>query len=107
MKLHEFLVLINKKRSSIDFLINANVINETLKCEHCGNIINLNIDNLEFKCTKCYYVMDSHKKKKKLQCNFRQSMRKNTWFSRSKMSIEKICMFVAYFIMLKPPRQNF
>lgn len=107
MKLHEFLVLSSERQSLIDFLVEVNVINNNIKCADCGNIINLDINNFEFKCTKAYYVTDIHRKRKRVRCNFRQSARKNTWFDKSKLSIEKICMFVAYFITLRPPRHDF
>lgn len=107
MKLHKFLIIVNEKKRLIDFLVELNVIINKLKCENCGNIINLDPDNFEFKCTKSYNITDSHKKKKMVKCKFRQSARKNTWFDKSKLSIENICIFVAYFLMLRPPRHNF
>lgn len=89
MKLHEFLVLVNNRQRLVNFLVNLKIIINNLKCENCENIIDLDIDKLEFRCRKSYYVIDSHKKKKKLKCQFRQSVRKNTWFDKSKLSIEK------------------
>lgn len=107
MKLHEFLTLIPKRECLVDFLIQFKVLNNNLKCKICDNDINLNKNTLEFRCTKSRYIINSHKKRQKVACGFRESARKNTWFDKSKLSVEDICRFVAYFIMLRPPRQDF
>lgn len=107
MKLHEFLVLVNDRQKLLKFLVEVKVIYDTLNCEQCDNIIQLDIEKFEFKCLNSYFITDLHKKKKRVRCNFRQSARKNTWFDKSKLFIENICIFVAYFLMLRPPRHDF
>lgn len=107
MKLHEFLVIVNSRQDLIDFLTTHNVMNSNMMCRMCNNNINLNINTLQFKCNRLYFIVNAHKKRVKVKCPFTESARKNTWFDKSKLSIEKICRFVAYFIMLRPPRHDF
>ncbi|XP_024888850.1 uncharacterized protein LOC112465514 [Temnothorax curvispinosus] len=107
MQLHEFLAVTHDKDKLMNYLIEHNVISNEIYCPKCNNKLKLNRDNFSFRCRKALYEKDKHKKYVKKQCTFRGTVRFNTWFSKSKLSLETICRMTAYFIMLRPPRLMF
>ncbi|XP_026825347.1 uncharacterized protein LOC113561918 [Ooceraea biroi] len=56
---------------------------------------------------KVFYEKNKHKKYVKRQCSFKASAKVDTWFDKSKLSLETVCRLSAYFIMLRPPRHHF
>ncbi|EZA58869.1 hypothetical protein X777_00564, partial [Ooceraea biroi] len=76
-------------------------------CPKCNSNLEINTSNLTFRCYKVYYEQNNHKKRVKKQCSFQTSAKCDTWFSKSKLDLETVCRLTAYFIMLRPPRQQF
>ncbi|KYN05769.1 hypothetical protein ALC62_03248 [Cyphomyrmex costatus] len=107
MKLHEFLALTYDRKRLIKFLIETNIIISEIQCPKCNSELIININTLLFRCYKVHYKKDKHKKRIKTKCDFKTSAKVDTWFSESKLSLETICRLTAYFIMLRPPRQEF
>ncbi|KYN06977.1 hypothetical protein ALC62_02062 [Cyphomyrmex costatus] len=103
-----FIELIGHRDQLIDFLIQHGVLPSIINCEKCENKIHINKETLIAYCRKRYYLTSESNKKKRVykQCNFKKSAKIGTWFNRSKLSVEKICTIVAFFLMLRPPRQE-
>lgn len=76
-------------------------------CVKCNNKLKINRHNLSFCCQKIRYEKNAHKKYVKKKCNFKASVKLDTWFYKSKLNLETICRITAYFIMLRPPQQEF
>jgi len=107
MRLHEFLSMIENKDKLIDFLVDRKVIHGNIECPKCGADVNLNRERMLFMCHSVTYKKCGHKKRRRKWCNFTVSPFHNTWFSQSHLSIQNACRFVAYFLMIRPPRQMF
>ncbi|XP_039306916.1 uncharacterized protein LOC120358142 [Solenopsis invicta] len=107
MQLHDFLAVTHNKQQLIDFLIFHNLISSEITCPRCNNIVTINKEKLLFYCRKVYYEKNKHKKNVKRQCDFKASAKVDTWFSKSKLNLETVCRLTAYYIMLRPPRQQF
>ena len=107
MQLHEFLAITHDIEKLIDFLIENNLINNEIYCQKCNNKLQINKSNLLFRCRNVFYEKNVHKKYVKIQCDFKVTAKLDTWFSKSKLNLETICRLTAYFIMLRPPRQDF
>lgn len=107
MQLHEFLAVTHNREQLINYLIEHNLINSAIQCPKCNNDLKINRSNLLFRCHKVFHEKNKHKKYVKKQCGFKASAKINTWFSKSNLNLETICRMTAYFIMLRPPRQQF
>ncbi|KYN22649.1 hypothetical protein ALC57_04950 [Trachymyrmex cornetzi] len=107
MKLHEFLALTYDRERLIQFLIKTNLILSEMQCPKCNSKLIIDKNTLLFHCYIVYYEKNKHKKRIKTKCNFKTSAKIDTWFTKSKLSLEIICRLTAYFIMLRPPRQEF
>ncbi|RLU18267.1 hypothetical protein DMN91_008623 [Ooceraea biroi] len=107
MKLHKFLAATHNKEQLIDLLIEHKLIHSEIQCPKCNNKLKLNTSNFSFRCKKVFYEKNKHKKYVKRQCSFKASAKVDTWFDKSKLSLETVCRLSAYFIMLRPPRHHF
>lgn len=107
MQLHEFLAITHDREKLINYLIQNNLISGEICCPKCNDKLKINRNNLSFRCRKVFCEKNMHKKYVKKQCDFKASAKFDTWFSKSKLSLETICRMTAYFIMLRPPRQEF
>ena len=107
MRLHEFLSLIEDKNKLIDFLGERKVIHTEIKCPRCEANINLNRERMLFMCNSVTYKQRKKKKRQKVLCHFTISPFHKTWFSHSHISIQDSCRFIAYFLMIRPPRHIF
>ena len=107
MKLHEFLAITHNRDKLVDFLIANNLIHTEIRCPKCNNKLIIDRSNLSFRCRKAFYEKNKHKKYVKKQCLFRTSAKVDTWFHKSKLTVETICRMTAYFIMIRSPRHNF
>ncbi|XP_011858704.1 PREDICTED: uncharacterized protein LOC105556230, partial [Vollenhovia emeryi] len=109
MFLHDFLHLTYDYAALIRFLCEKGVIRDRITCPKCSNIIELDFDDksLKFKCRNKYYVGHYKKKKRRVVCTFGKSALAGTWFSHGHHGIVKTCRFIAYFLMIRPPRQIF
>lgn len=91
----------------IDFLIQHGVLPSKINCENCGVELTINKETLLFRCQRRYSTATSSKKKRVLKkCNFKKSAKVGTWFGNSNLKLATICMIIASFLMLRPPRQE-
>ncbi|XP_076249183.1 uncharacterized protein LOC143188673 [Calliopsis andreniformis] len=107
LSLRDFEAILQDRNVLIDFLASHGVLRTRVVCKKCGNELLLNYEKLIFSCRKTGYITNAHKKRMKIQCNFYLSVRKDTWFGNSNLKIETACRFIAYFLLMKPPRQQF
>lgn len=63
---------------TVEYLMQNNVIEDTRRCDHCQGLAHINLDRMTYRCVRC--------KKEK-------SVRTNTFFAGSKLSIQKILRF--------------
>ena len=59
-----------------------------------------------FHCKKPYYKIIKGRKLRKIMCNLKINVYHGT-FEGTYMDLAKICRFIAYFLMLQPPRHKF
>lgn len=85
------------------------VVHSKILCPKCKNEIQLlNVsENHIFHCTNKYYKVVNRRKRKRITCNFKVSAYHGTWFEGAHMDLTKICRFIAYFVIMSPPRQRF
>lgn len=107
MKLHKFLTLCNNYDSLVQFLIEQKVVRDTMNCIKCKKQLILDREKLKFTCNSASYVKNRNKKKIKTQCAVKIRAFRNTWFEHIHLPIQTVCLFIAYHIMLRPPRQQF
>lgn len=103
MQLHEFLSLVEDSNKLIDFLTERKVIHAQIKCPRCEANVNLNRERMLFMCHSETYKQCRKKKRRRIWCNFAVSPFHKTWFSHSHLSVQDICRFIAYFLMIRPP----
>lgn len=108
MHLHEFLHLTYNYDALIQYLIDKQVIRDNIQCPKCRNIITYTniFKSFIMHCTNKYYKTISGRKRQRITCNFKISMLNNTWFSKTHLDMVKICRFIGYFLIIKPPRQS-
>jgi hypothetical protein len=109
MRLHEFLRLADNIDDLISWLCDKNVIRRNIECPRCKRLLNfVHGDNkLLFHCTESYYKIVRGRKRQRRTCNFKLSPLNGTFFFRFRLGLDKACRFIAYFLMLRPPRQQF
>jgi len=109
MRFHEFLSITHNLDSLWNFLSEKKVIRKEITCPKCGNVLVLtnSFENHVFHCGKHYYKIVKGRKRRKVTCNFKLSAFHGTWFERVHLDLQKICRFIAYFLMLQPPRFQF
>lgn len=109
MLLHEFLYLTCDFDQLVNYLCDKKVIRKEVVCPRCKKILHFRVNdtNLIFKCTNMYYKIIRGRKRQRKVCNFSLSALHNTWFSHYHLGLQKTCRFIAYFLMLQPPRQIF
>lgn len=109
MRLYEFLRITYNYNDLISYLCENNVIRRTMDCPRCKTVLNIVYaeTSLLFHCTGTYYKVIRGRKRQKKVCNFKLSPLNGTFFSRFRLGLDKACRFIAYFLMLHPPRQTF
>ncbi|KAL6427149.1 hypothetical protein ACFW04_008651 [Cataglyphis niger] len=93
MKLYKFLGICDDKSKLIDYLIDQSSI-----FDH---------NSLLFRCYNVEYIHNYHKKQFKKKCNMKFSIFHNTWFAESRLDLQTVCQFIAYFLHIKLPRHTF
>ncbi|KYN17333.1 hypothetical protein ALC57_10381 [Trachymyrmex cornetzi] len=108
MYLHEFIHITYNFDYLWNFLCNKEVRKEIL-CPRCKNVLTLTNarENHIFHCTKHYYKVTRTRKRRKVTCNFKISAFHGTWFEQARLELPTICRFIAYFLMMQPPRHTF
>lgn len=108
MHIHEFINITYNYDSLWSYLCEKNVVRNTVICPKCrSELVLLNaVENRTFHCTNAYYKSVRGKKKRRVVCNFKISALHGTWFSRSHVDLRKICRFIAYFLLVQPPRHT-
>lgn len=106
LSLTEAIVKFQCRSESIKFLQNHGVLKNEVLCENCGNPAIFNEQNLFWRCQKEQKEKIGKKIIRKI-CNFKQSLRTDSWLRNSNMPPEKCCLFVTYYILLNPPHQTF
>lgn len=102
----EAIVLHQSRDKSVEMLTNHGVISAVVKCTECGELATLNNDNLTWRCQR----RRTERKGKKVfhkKCNFKQSVKTYTWFENAHLTPEKCCMFVALYLLIDPPREEY
>ncbi|KYM95728.1 hypothetical protein ALC62_13634 [Cyphomyrmex costatus] len=108
MHLYEFLNIINDFDLLWNYLCEKKVVRNQIKCPKCDNKLNVRCtENKILHCTSKYYKRYKGRKRQKITCNFKISVFHGTWFENAHIDIQKICRFIAYFLMIQPPRQPF
>lgn len=91
----------------LEFLYQHGCLLKTKLCEECNQPCTVYAKKsadqnkppeLYFRCRR-HRTIENNKKKKKVVCTFMQSIRKNTFFSGSHLSIRDICKFVLFEII--------
>jgi len=106
LSLIDFSYIIRCKGELVDFLIKHGVLISTITCDKCGNNVNINKETLVFHCNRRYAMINAHKKRVSMKCNFKKSAKIGTWFHKSHLDIATICRIVACFLMLRHPRHD-
>lgn len=109
MLLHDFLHLTYDYNNFINYLCDVQVLRREIVRPRCEKTVHLRYssESLLFQCTNHYYKQARGRKRVRKTCNFSISLFHGTWFSRFRLGIVKICIFIAYFVMMQPPRQRF
>ncbi|KYN02609.1 hypothetical protein ALC62_06570 [Cyphomyrmex costatus] len=108
MHLYEFLNIINNSDLLWNYLCEKKVIRNQMKCPKCDTMLNLRcMENKILHCTSKYYEVIKGRKRRKITCNFKISVFHGTWFKNVRIDIQNMCRFIAYFLMMQPPRQPF
>lgn len=109
MFLHDFLHLTYDYDNLINYLCDVQVLRREIICPRCEKTVHLRYSSksLVLQCTNHYYKQIRGRKRIKKTCNFSISPFHGTWFSRFRLGIVKTCRFIAYFLMMQPPRQQF
>lgn len=109
MKLYEYLNICNNYDTLINFLIEQKVIHGVMFCTKCNSKepMKFNSKDLMFHCYASYFLKNRNKKRVKIYCKSKISALHDTWFNNIHNSVQNICRFVGYHLMLKPPRQEF
>lgn len=108
MHLHEFINLTYNFDILWNFLCEKKVVRSEITCPRCQNVLVLvnSSENRLFYCTKTYYKVIKGRKRRRVPCNFKVSAFYGTRFERTHMDLVKICRFIAYFLLLQPPRHK-
>lgn len=100
-----YLAVIKNNDVLLEWLRNHGALPKEKKCEKCGNLCKID-SKMSYRCRRKSSVSRGHKRIKS-QCNFSVSARKGTFFAASRLSIHKICTFVLFWAVLRPPRTAF
>ncbi|KAK9296905.1 hypothetical protein QLX08_009215 [Tetragonisca angustula] len=111
MKLYEYLNICNSYDTLIEFLIERRVIHGEMyytnyKCKS-KEAMKFNRKDLMFNCYASYFPKNPNKKRVRKYCKLKISVLHNTWFNNLHTSIQNVCRFIGYHLLLKPPRQEF
>lgn len=98
--------LFQSREKSIEFLKKHKIIMQEVKCSSCGNPAVLSKNNLQWRCQR-RHTERAGKKVISRRCNFKQSIRSETWLENAHLTPEKCCMFMALYILGNPPHQDF
>lgn len=104
--LRSFIDLSACEEDLLHFLYSHGVLLRTKKCPDCDHFMTLDESAHSFRCYKWAVQINKHKKKVKVQCRKYISQYKNTWFENHNLDKRTICLFVAYWGLLRPPRHE-
>lgn len=92
-----------------NYLCEKKVVRNKITCPKCQNELQLTYisENHIFHCTEKYYKIIKGRKQRRITCNFKISAYHGTWFEKVRMDLTKVCRFIAYFLIMPPPRQRF
>ncbi|KYN50227.1 hypothetical protein ALC62_04155 [Cyphomyrmex costatus] len=108
MLYYEFLNLTHNYSELFKFLCDKKVVRDRVRCPRCNVYIQCNIEkSFIISCAGKYYKQIRNKRRKRQTCTFKISIFNGTWFSQANLNIQKICRFIAYFMLLNSPRQLF
>lgn len=109
MHLHEFLHLTHNVELLWNFLCEKEVVRRDIMCPRCQKLLLISVacENHLIHCTNKYYKTAGHKKRQRVTCNFKISALHGTFFSKVHLNLPAICRFIAYFVIMDPPRQAF
>lgn len=99
--MNDFHILVGKEDDLHDFLKSHNVIGTAKLCPVCKE---------ECSCSGGFWrcgrrvIFRGNKKVKRGVCGFKELIRKGTWFSKSKISIKRICLLMMYWLCFRIPR---
>lgn len=100
--LSKFLIFIENEANLRSFLESHGLIMKSPRtCPGCANELVLPKDGLRWRCRKNVY-----RGKKKIVCNFDESINANTFFQGTHLSWKQVCYFVAYHVLFNPPRMQ-
>lgn len=97
-----FNLLCHNDRELFDFLVSHGVLKSSLSCPKCGKECLLQWKRRMFVCGKLVSI----NKKKIRRCSFSQSIFKNSWFDRSKLSFVVVAQLTYYWLTLRVPRHQ-
>jgi len=108
MHFHEFIHMTHNVNHLWNFLCEKKMLQNEIICPRCEHLIKLNnaAENHIFHCRNAYYKIH-HRKRQRVVCNFKMSAFHGIWFDRAHLSVSKICQFIAYFLIMPPPRHRF
>ena len=82
----------------IEYFMERGVLKSTMDCPKCGEVMKRR--NLFWRC----YKTVKSKKRGKEKCNGKRSIRYGSWFSRSRLTMQKV-MLVTYMMLYNYERQ--
>ncbi|CAH2100831.1 unnamed protein product [Euphydryas editha] len=88
------------------FLIKHGIRESLVKCNKCGADAYLTADEKWWRCRK-RQTKTVNKKVIKSQCDFKQSVRTNTWLQGTKLQLEKSFLFASLYLICNPPHEEF
>lgn len=98
--------MFNDFKQTIQFLINHGAIKSKVFCGNCGKLCELNSTTMFWQCRREKKVT-VNKRAKLERCNFKLSVRTNTWFHNSSLSFEKVCSIITQYLLLNPPHAHY
>lgn len=99
--LRDHLDTLKSREKLLKFLIDHGCLIESVRCVQCQRVVPLHTENLHYSCRSWLgYIFPKRKKKRKICCSFFLSGRRGTFFENASLSIEKICKFVLFWLMV-------
>lgn len=93
------------REHSIKFLQDHGIIVENVLCTTCGNPASFSPPKCLWRCQRRHRTKQGHKVINK-KCNFKRSVRADSWIENTNLTPEKTCTFLAMYILLNPPHQQ-
>lgn len=100
------LTTFNNREETIEFLINHDSVPCNIRCNSCNQICMLNTETLFWQCRR-KQKKTVNKKVTVKTCNFKQSLRSNSWFQNSNLTLEQSCSIISQYLLLNPPHEQY